>query len=66
MYRFLLRPKWLLFHLGMVLLVVLMINLGFWQLRRHDERKEFNAEVRANAAAPGRPVVDQTVVSVGP
>jgi cytochrome oxidase assembly protein ShyY1 len=56
MYRFLLRPKWLLFHLGIVLLVVLMINLGFWQLRRHDERREFNAEVRAHAAAPVRPV----------
>lgn len=56
MYRFLLRPKWLLFHLGIIGLVVLMINLGLWQLRRLDERKDFNAEVRAHAAAPVRPV----------
>ena len=32
--RFLLRPRWLLSHLLVALLVVTMINLGFWQLRR--------------------------------
>lgn len=58
MYRFLLRPKWLLFHLGMLLLVVVMINLALWQLRRMDERKDFNAEVRSHASAPIRPVED--------
>ena len=29
-----------------------MINLAFWQLRRLDERRQFNAEVRANANQP--------------
>jgi cytochrome oxidase assembly protein ShyY1 len=33
-----------------VLLVVLMVNLGFWQLRRLDERKEFNESVRSRSA----------------
>jgi cytochrome oxidase assembly protein ShyY1 len=45
MYGFLLRPKWIAFHLLVIGAVVLMISLGFWQLRRLDERKEFNAVV---------------------
>jgi len=47
MYRFLLSPKWLAFHAICLAGVVLMVNLGFWQLNRLDERKEFNAEVGA-------------------
>jgi len=45
MYRFLLRPRWLVFHLLVAAGVVVMINLAFWQLRRHDERRAFNAVV---------------------
>ena len=33
MYRFLARPRWLAFHVLIVVLVVVMVNLGFWQLR---------------------------------
>ena len=36
-YRFVLQPKWILSHLFVFVLVVTMINLGFWQLRRLDE-----------------------------
>lgn len=36
-------------------MVVLMVNLGFWQLRRHDERRADNAET---AAALSRDPVD--------
>ncbi|CAN5741657.1 SURF1 family protein [soil metagenome] len=45
MYRFLLSPKWLGFHLLVVGAVVLMVNLGFWQLRRLDEKHERNARI---------------------
>lgn len=45
MYRFLLRPRWLAFHALVLVGVIVMVNLGFWQLRRLDERREFNAEV---------------------
>ena len=48
-YGFLLRPKWIAFHLLVALLVVVMINLAFWQLRRLDERRQFNSEVLANS-----------------
>ena len=51
-YGFLFRPKWIAFHLLVVLLVVVMVNLAFWQLRRLDQRRHFNAEVRANTDQP--------------
>ena len=46
MYRFLLRPAWLLFHAVVLAGVVLMTAAGFWQLNRLDERQDFNSEVR--------------------
>ncbi len=52
MYRFLFTPKWLAFHLLVVIAVVTMVNLGFWQLRRLDERKEFNATVESRYDEP--------------
>jgi len=57
-YRFLLRPRWLLFHLVVVTAVVAMVNLGFWQLRRLDERQAFNATVEARIDQPPVPLGD--------
>lgn len=54
--RFLLQPRWLLSHLFVVLLVVTMVNLGFWQLRRLDEKRDRNALVEARAEQPVTPV----------
>jgi cytochrome oxidase assembly protein ShyY1 len=59
-YGFLLRPKWIAFSLLVVLMVVVMINLAFWQLRRLDERRQFNAEVIANTHQPIVPYEDIT------
>lgn len=63
MYRFLLRPKWLGFHLLVVVGIVTMINLGFWQLRRLDERRDFNATIETRYDAP--PVPLDTLVGPG-
>lgn len=57
-YGFLLRPKWIGFHLLVIALVVAMVNLAFWQLRRLDERRQFNSEVRANISQPIVPLDD--------
>jgi len=57
-YRFLLSPKWIAFHLLVIVVVVAMVNLAFWQLRRLHERREFNAEVRANSSQPIVPLDD--------
>jgi cytochrome oxidase assembly protein ShyY1 len=54
--RFLLRPRWLLSHVFVLLLVVTMVNLGLWQLRRLDEKRDRNALIEARAEEPARPV----------
>lgn len=56
MYRFLLRPKWIVLHIVVLALVVTMINLALWQVRRLDERKSFNSEVRSHQAADPAPI----------
>ncbi|MSO58955.1 MAG: SURF1 family protein [Ilumatobacteraceae bacterium] len=50
MYRFLVRPRWLLLHLLAGGAVILMINLAFWQLHRLDQRQAFNSLVRSNSS----------------
>ena len=52
MYRFLLRPRWISFTVVVVTAIVVMVNLGFWQLRRLDERRAFNDAVAARIDRP--------------
>lgn len=55
MYRFALRPLWILSHLFAVAVVVAFVLLGLWQLDRHDQRSARNATVQARgdlAAVP--------------
>ena len=50
-WRFVLRPKWIVRHVAVVLLVVVtMVLLGLWQLRRLDEKRDY----KATASRPGR------------
>jgi surfeit locus 1 family protein len=56
--RFLISPRWVLSHLLVILLVVVMINLGFWQLRRLDEKRDRNALVEARMDQPEVPLGD--------
>jgi cytochrome oxidase assembly protein ShyY1 len=58
MYRFLFRPKWIAFHLLVAVAIVVMINLGFWQLRRLDERQALNSAVAEREAEPAVPLAD--------
>ena len=55
-YRFALRPRWILSHVLILLLVVTMVNLGFWQLRRLHEKQSHNASVERNEAVPIAPI----------
>jgi surfeit locus 1 family protein len=63
-YRFLLKPLWILSHLFVLSMVVLMVNLGLWQLHRLDERKTFNAELRSASELPAAPIGE--LVPAGP
>lgn len=51
MYTFLLKPKWIGFHLLCLTAIVVMINLAFWQLRRLDEKQTFNDRVTSHTDA---------------
>jgi surfeit locus 1 family protein len=48
--RWWLRPKWMVGHLLCLTLVVLFVNLGFWQLRRADERQARSDLIEARMA----------------
>lgn len=45
----LLSPRWVAGHLLALGLVVLFVNLGFWQLRRLEQRRDYVAEVQERA-----------------
>jgi cytochrome oxidase assembly protein ShyY1 len=61
-YRFALAPRWLAFHLLVVVVALGCVRLGVWQFDRWEARRAHNAIVQDNAA---RPPVDVATV-VGP
>jgi surfeit locus 1 family protein len=63
MYGFLFRPRWLGFHLLVVAGIAVMIGLGFWQLDRLDDRRDFNAQVESRIDLPAEPIA--SVVPAG-
>ncbi len=50
-YRFLLRPKWIAFHLLCIAVIAGMVWAAFWQLRRYHEHEQFKQEVNARTNA---------------
>jgi surfeit locus 1 family protein len=57
-YSFLWKPRWILSHVFVLSMVVVMVNLGLWQLDRLDERKAYNATVSARTAEAPVPVTE--------
>lgn len=58
MYAFAWRPKWVLSHVLVLALIVAMVNLGFWQLRRLDERRDNNARIESRSVEPVEPLAE--------
>ncbi|MFM9131547.1 MAG: SURF1 family cytochrome oxidase biogenesis protein, partial [Actinomycetota bacterium] len=56
MLRGLLRPRWVLLHVGTAVLIALMVNFAMWQARRLDERRAFNATVSVRSQEPVVPL----------
>jgi surfeit locus 1 family protein len=52
MWDFARRPRWILSHLLVLVLIVVMINLGFWQLRRLDDKTTLNDNIRSRGSLP--------------
>ena len=55
MYRFALRPLWIVSHVLVATLVVVMIALGFWQVRRYGERADRNETIEERTTGPVQP-----------
>ena len=54
-YRKLLTPRWIAGHLLALALIILFVNLGFWQLRRLEQRSSYNALLESRLEAPPQP-----------
>ena len=63
MYRFLLRPAWIVSHVLVLALIVAMIGLSLWQFDRLDQKNAENALIEANASLPPIPL-DEAIALV--
>jgi cytochrome oxidase assembly protein ShyY1 len=64
MVRKLFTPRWIFIHLGVSLLIFTMMNLGFWQLRRLDEKKALNKAVASRSELPVVPLTTTNLPSL--
>lgn len=64
-YRFALRPRWILSHLFVLVLVVAMVGACFWQLDRRQQKRDINARVAARSTRAAVPV-DRLAAPGGP
>ena len=58
MYRFLLKPRWLVLHVVVLCIAVLFSNFGIWQLRRLEQRKTYNALLESRLQQTVTPLND--------
>jgi surfeit locus 1 family protein len=62
MHRLITGP-WLFKHFGVVVILIMLLNLGFWQLRRLEERRAYNRNI---IAALNQPVIPLTGAPIDP
>ncbi|WP_069811979.1 SURF1 family cytochrome oxidase biogenesis protein [Streptomyces sp. TP-A0874] len=56
MYRFLLSRQWVILTLVALAVIPVMVELGFWQFHRHEQRVARNQLIEENLRAPAVPV----------
>ena len=64
MSRVLRSPRWLLGHVLVIAVCFLFINLGFWQIRRLEERRIENTVMASRLAADPQPI-EELIVGAG-
>ncbi|WP_328497186.1 SURF1 family protein [Streptomyces sp. NBC_00414] len=65
MYRFLLSRQWVILTLIMLALIPTMIELGFWQLHRHEHKVALNQVISDSLAAEPAPAESLTAPGRG-
>lgn len=53
--------RWIIGHLIVIVMFIVLVNLGLWQLRRLDQRRERNAEIMAGLNQPATVLTGQPV-----
>lgn len=64
MYRFVTTKRWIAALILVIVFGVICVELGFWQLRRLDQRKLLNAAITSHSHMPIAPV--ESVIGQGP
>lgn len=64
MFRLLWSPRWLVGHVLVVAICVLFVNLGFWQVRRLEERRLENIVLANRIGSPPVPI-EELVAGAG-
>jgi len=62
MKKFLTR-RWIITHILLVIVLIVLVNLGFWQLRRLEQRRALNAAIEAGLNAPATELIGQAINS---
>jgi surfeit locus 1 family protein len=57
----LLTGRWLLKHLSVLIVLIVLVNLGLWQLRRLEERRTLNRNLTAALEQAPIPLMGETV-----
>ncbi|MFE5327157.1 SURF1 family protein [Embleya sp. NPDC056575] len=63
MYRFLLTPRWIAMALLVAVLIPIMVELGFWQFHRHENKVAHNDLISANIDR--KPAPAEEILAVG-
>lgn len=64
-WSFLRRPRWLLGHVIVLVALVVFVNMGLWQLRRLEERQQFNEILTTRTSETPRPL-GEVLAEFGP
>lgn len=54
--RELLRPRWIIAHIVIITTAAVFVSLGMWQIRRLQQKQDFNARLSARSAEPVVPL----------
>ena len=61
----LLTLRWIITHILFAIVLIVLVNLGFWQLRRLDERREFNDRLLSRTTT-AEMTLDDAIADFGP
>jgi surfeit locus 1 family protein len=57
----LLSLRWIITHILFAIVLIVLVNLGFWQLRRLEQRRDLNAAIKAGLNAPVTQLTGQAI-----